>query len=261
MPKQTHSPYLYTSHHTIALMELVKIDLIRLRNTEYMQYLEDYLHHLDNNDPALLHISTEHAALASLADQIEALLQQDYSAPLTATIHALDLQRGQILGAFFTTITGLSGHYESGKRAAAMTIKRRLYIYGTVREIKSESLQGKSAIIDNLADDLLSIAAYSSALATLDLTDWVSHLVAVNLEFQEKYMERTVHNASLNPDTIKRLRQEANAAFYHLRELLLAQGLVAGFPAPFPKAIHELNALTIQYNATLAQRAGYADRE
>lgn len=242
-------------------MEPIKIDLTKLRNPEYAHYISGYLRFLEHNDLALLKVGTEHAALRSIYEQISDVLHQDYSSPISPIIQALDLQRGQILGALYATISGLCGHYNMAKKTAAIALKDRMYVYGTARKIRVESRSGRSAIIQNLVDDLQDIPLLSTALTTLDLSDWVAHLAAVNADFNAQYMARTVEIAAMNPDRIKRLRLDGNEAFYQLREMLMAQGLVAAYAPPFSKAIQEVNALTEQYNATLAQRAGFAAQD
>ena len=240
-------------------MEHVKIDLTKLRNPEFLHYLQEYLLHLTTNDPALLHVAPEHAVLTSKANEIEAVLKQDTGSPITVNIEALDMERDSLLGSFYTLITGFYGHFDPLKKAAAFALKDRLNVYGTATEITNQSLQGETESIQNLVYDLQTIPVYSAALTTLGLSDWIAQIKVVNDDFASKYFERTEEIASQNPDRIKELRLEANPLFYQLRDMLMAQGLVAAYAAPFPKAINEVNALTQQYNATLSQRAGIAN--
>lgn len=242
-------------------MEHIKIALPKLRNPEFLHYMQDYLLHLTTNDPALLHVAPEHALLTSKTSEIEAILKQDTGSPITVIIEALDIERDRLVGSFYTTITGFCGHFDGVKKAAAVSIKDRLQVYGTASAISNESLQGETESIQNLVNDLQSIPVYSAALTTLGLSDWIAQIKVVNDDFSSKYFERTESIATMSPERIKALRLEANDLFYQLRDMLMAQGLVAGFAAPFPKTINEVNALTQQYNATLDQRAGYAGED
>ena len=239
-------------------MNYVTIDLSRLRNPEYLQYMQDYLQLLSSNDPALLRITPEFGLLTTKTNQIEAILKQDTGSAITPIIEALDLERDSYLVGIFTAINGLCNHFDPAKKAAAISLKDRLNVYGTATEIAKQSLQGETATIKNLVIDLQTIPTYSTALTTLALADWVAQLKVVNDAFNVKYLQRTEEIGGLNPDKIKELRLEANALYYQLRNVLMAQALVAAYTAPFPKAINDVNALTEQYNNTLAQRVGLA---
>lgn len=238
-------------------MEHVTIHLLTLRNAEYLQYLKDYLTIIDNNDPALLKVGSQYSALASKADQLEAVLKQDTGSPITVEIEALDQRRDSHLGGLYTTIYGMCSHFDPAMKAAALLVRDRLEVYGNATQIAMMSLQGETATIDNMIYDLQTIPALSAALTTLGLSAWIADLKVVNTEFNAKYIARTEALAAVNPDKIKELRIAANALYYTLRDMLMAQGMVIEYVAPFPKTISEVNALTEQYNHTLDTRAGW----
>ena len=242
-------------------MNHLTIELLRLRNPEYLQYMLDYLHLLDNNDTALLHVTPQHTLLNTKTNQIEVILKQDTGSDITTRISALDMERDSLLGGLFMTITGLCSHFDPVKKAAAISLRDRLNVYGTATEISRQSLQGETATIRNVVIDLQTIPTYSAALTTLALADWIAQLKVVNDDFNTKYLERTEEIGGQNPDRIKELRIEANALYYQLRDMLMAQAMVAAYAVPFPKAINDVNALNEQYNNTLAQREGYANNE
>lgn len=237
-------------------MEILPIDLSKLRNAEYIQYGLDILNINNINNAATLMIEPQQVAYRSKIQQMEDVYKQATSSRLTPVIEEMDTQRDQHLVGITSVINGSVHHPNAAKREAAFRLQNFLASYGAASTIGMQSLQAQTTTINNIVNDLNVNANLVSAAATLDLTDWIQELKTVNTNFNNTYMERTQELAGANPDKLKLLRLEANELYYKLREMLSAHSTINGDIDPWHKTINEWNALSRQYNDMLATRAG-----
>ena len=83
-----------------------------------------------------------------------------------------------------------------------------------------------------------------------------NELKAANTAFDEKYLDRTQDYGNATPENLKSKREETNAVYFNLRNLIDAFHLIAETtPSPYTTVINQLNALIDQYNSLLNNRA------
>ncbi len=232
------------------------IDILRLRNPEYIQFSRNFLTIVSLNNPTTLKVQPEYDAFDGVIKEIEALFKTDQGSNITPIIEALDVRRDTAIGGIFKYIDACTSHFNDAKKQAADVLMSQLKVYGTATSVATASLPAETAIITSLVTDFTAKPDFAAAIAALTLTDWVTELKTANELLAQKYIERTVELGGNNPNTLKDKRTEANLLYYALRDMLAAQATVAKSAAPFAKTISEVNALVDQYNILLAGRAG-----
>jgi len=240
-------------------MKIVTIDLDRLRNTGYVQYMRNYLDILDSLDFTLLKVAPEAAALTAQIDAIELVVKQDQASALTETISNLDIQRDGYLVGIAGVADSYRKHYDQSMVQAAKALSHHIGVYGQPSTIAAEPLQQQTGTVNNLVHDLQNDPVLSSAVTMLGLSDWVSQLQLVNTQLNDAYVERSEERGDMPAEKVKDLRITGNELYYGLRDMLMAQALIAAYASPFEEAINRVNALTTDYNDVLARREGGED--
>lgn len=236
------------------------IDLIRLRNSEFIQLHKDLLNLVHLNDETVLKCKPQYDAMVAIVAVIEAIFKTDQGSNTTPIIEALDARRDTALTGISKNIDSYLNHFVAAKVNAANVLVDYLKIYGTATAVAASSLPAETATINSLMDDVTTKANLIAAVTELGLTSWFAELKTANDLLAAKYIERTQELGGANPNTIKDKRNEANEVYYKLRDMIVAQATVADNAVPYPKTINEINALIDQYNLILTNRAADAAR-
>ncbi len=234
------------------------IDILRLRNPEYIQFSRNFLTIVALNDPATLKVQPEYDGFDAVLKDIESLFKTDQGSNITPVIEALVMRRDKAVTGIYKYIDACTSHFDGAKKQAADMLMSQLKVYGTATSVATASLPAETAIITSMVTDFTTKPDFAAAIAGLTLADWVAELKTANDLLAQKYIERTVELGGSNPNTLKDKRTEANILYYTLRDMLAAQATVAKNAAPFAKTISEVNALIDQYNVLLAGRTGNA---
>ncbi len=228
------------------------IDLIRLRNAEYIQFQKDSLHIVQDNDPVLLGVQPQYNAQQILVGMLEDIFVTEQGSAITADVSILDARRDQAITGFITVVSAYTYHFNPATAKHAETINRQITKYGT--GIARQNYQAETAIIDNLLADLTTKPDVAAAVTALNLGAWQTELQQANTAFNDAYLQRTQQIGALGKDKLLAKRQEANEGYYRLRNFLNSYYTINEGAAPYSKTINELNALIEQYNTMMAGR-------
>jgi hypothetical protein len=236
------------------------IDLTKLRNAEYIQFIRGTLQIAHLNDENLLKAKAEYDTLGGGISIIEAIFKTDQGSELTPIIEAHDLRRDNAVWGIFRHIESYTTHYLPAKVAAANVLTEVLKIYGTTKEIATSSLPAETAIVNSMVGDVTTKATAIAAATELAITGWFTELKTANDLLATTYILRTQELGGANPNTIKDKRIETNNSYYAFRDMIVAQATVSKNAAPFPKAISELNAWIEQFKLIITNRENDAAR-
>jgi hypothetical protein len=239
-------------------MTIQAIDLIKLRNSEFIQLHKDLLNLVHLNDETVLICKPQYDAMVAIVAVIEAIFKTDQGSNTTPIIEALDARRDTALTGISKNIDSYLNHFVVAKVNAANVLVDYLKIYGTATAVAASSLPAETATINSLMGDVTTKANLIAAVTELGLTSWFTELKTANDLLAAKYIERTQELGGANPNTIKDKRNEANEVYYKLRDMIVAQATVADNAVPYPKTINQINALIDQYNLILTNRAADA---
>ncbi len=236
------------------------IDIQKLRNAEYLQYMKDFSGIIDLNNPAGLGIETKLAAFTAKTSELESLYKKALASEKTQELLALDERRDKAINGIYYFLLGYSYHYEADQQHKAQLLLTNMALYGS--GIARLNYQAETATLNNLLRDWENKPELADAIALFNISAWVNEMNTANEEFNTKYLSRTQEYGDANPETIKTKREETNTAYYALRNRIDAlHVLVETPPSPYATVISQLNALTDQYNKLLVNRADHPSSE
>lgn len=231
---------------------ITAIDLAKLRNAEFLQFMTNFLTLVENNDPAGLNVTAQHAALKARLAEVEPLFKLERASALTQELILLDERRDCAINGLTAMINGYGYHFDSPTKQAAQLLSDSLHLFGS--GIAKQNFQAETATLNGLINDWETKPKLKEAIAALGLTAWKDELKASNIAFDQKFLERTQEYGATNPDKLRQKREETTSAYYELRKYLDANAVLNDSPG-YRKAVNELNALIGQYNTLLTARA------
>lgn len=227
------------------------IDLSRLRNAEFLQFMKDFAGLVNANNAATLNVAVQYTALAAKNNQLEDLFKKELSSELTQEILDLDNRRDRAYNGILFVVQGFLNHYEPSKVEAATRLKSNLDLYGS--GAAKQNYQAETAILNNLVSDWEGKPALLEALNLLGLTSWKDEMKAANTLFDQKYIERTLEYSEASPETLLAKRTETASAYYTLRQFIDAFAVTINTPI-YQTVTNQVNALIAQYNTLLNNR-------
>lgn len=242
------------------MKEVIAIELNKLRNAEYVQILKDLFVILQDGNVTNLKIVDEFNKLLGYANDIGVVFKTDQGSDLTPAIENEDARRDKAVIGIAKHIDSYTLHFEDKKVAAATLLAEKLKIYGTASDIARLALPAETATIDNLVEDFNTQPSLVAAVKELGLAAWLNELKTANDNLALLYIQRTKQLGDENPNNIKDIRLKANDAYQNLRDMFVAQGLVAKWPANYVTVLNRWNALLEQYNTVINNRAALAEK-
>lgn len=227
------------------------IDLTKLRNGEYVQFISDILKIVTLNDPTLLQVNEKFDIMSTIKNELEALYKKSAENPITSEIEYLDKRRDNAVSGILGMINSYGFHYDEAISGQAKVVQNYLKLY--TNNIAQENYNAETATINNMVSDFENKPELLAALTALHLMEWKDELKDANNKFNDRYIARTQDLATATPDNLKSKRLVANTAYYELRERIDAFAIINPSTL-YTKTINEINALITQYNTLLAGR-------
>lgn len=229
------------------------IDLQKLRNAEYLQYMKDFSGIINLNNSAQFDIEAKFNAFNTKIEELEALYKKALASEKTQELLLIDARRDAAINGIYYFLFSHTYHFETAKQQNAQVLLENMALYGS--GIARLNYQAETATLNNLIRYWENKPELTNAIAEFGLTEWVTELKTVNEEFNTKYLSRTQEYGDASPETIKLKREEVNVAYYALRDRIDALHLLVETPpSPYVTIINQLNALTDQYNVLLVNR-------
>lgn len=229
------------------------IDLQKLRNAEYLQYMKDFSGIITLNNSAQFDIEAKFNAFTIKIGELEALYKKALASEKTQELLLIDARRDAAINGIYYFLFSHTYHFETAKQQNAQVLLENMALYGS--GIARLNYQAETATLNNLIRDWENKPELINAIAEFGLIEWVTELKTANEEFNTKYLSRTQEYGDANPETIKLKREEVNVAYYALRDRIDALHLLVETPpSPYVTIINQLNALTDQYNVLLVNR-------
>ena len=229
------------------------IDLQKLRNAEYLQYMKDFSGIINLNNSAQFDIEAKLNAFNTKIGELETLYKKALASEKTQELLLIDARRDAAINGIYYFLLSHTYHFETAKQQNAQVLLDNMALYGS--GIARLNYQAETATLNNLIRDWEGKPELINAISEFKLTEWMAELKAANEEFNTKYLSRTQEYGDASPETIKLTREDVNVAYYALRDRIDALHLLVETPpSPYVTIINQLNALTDQYNALLVNR-------
>jgi hypothetical protein len=232
---------------------IASIHLVNLRNSEFLQFSEDFLGLVLLNDPRALKVQPQYDKFRTATDTINALFKADRGSLMTDELVLLDERRDTAITGITLHVQSLTYHFNPATRSLADVLAANLSNYDT--GVAKQNYQAETAIISSILTDWTEKPALKAAISALNIADWQAELATANTAFNTKYLARTQELGAASPDTIKEKRQEATLAYYTLRDFISSHYTLNEGAEPYNKTVNELNAPIAQYNTLLAGRS------
>lgn len=227
------------------------IDLLRLRNGEFLQFATNFSALVESNDPIALNVLKQHNDFKVAISVIEPLFKVERVNAITQQLVLFDERRDKAVTGLVTVIDGFCFHFNAMVAQAAKLLAADLLLFGA--GVARQNYPAETALINGIINDWETKPELAGALALLGIEDWKDELKTANQVFDQKYLERVKEYGAANPDTLKEKREETMNVYYELRKYLDANSVLHNTP-DYEKTINELNALIGQYNTLLNAR-------
>jgi hypothetical protein len=228
------------------------IELARLRNSEYIQFIKDTLSITLANNPVTLNVKPQFDNLQLGLTSLEALFVTEQGSAITEQVTAQDYRRDNAITGISALINAYTFHFDPIIVTHAKNLNWQIGQYGN--GVARENYQSETAIITGIITDFNTKPDLIAAVTALQLTAWKNELEAANTAFNVAYLQRTQQIGTASPETILATRQETNAKYYEMKDFINSYFTINKGAAPYDKVTGELNALIDQYNTTLAKR-------
>ena len=230
---------------------ITAIDLVRLRNAEFLQFGATFSGLIVANNPTVLNVETQHTTFKLKLDEMAELFMLEKASPLTQELLLLDERRDKAIAGLTALVNSLCSHYDAAVARAAALLVDNLNLYGS--GVARLNTQAETSSINGIINDWETKPELVTACSLLGQAGWLAELKTANQLFEQKYILRTQAYGAANPNTLKSKREEVMGAYYELRNFIEAYSVINP-GATYEKLINELNALVGQYIELLNSR-------
>ena len=230
-----------------------KISVNRLRNGEFLQFHNNVISIITDNNPDALSVTALLNALKATTAEAEVLFNKERGSSITEELTLLDERRDKAINGIFFLLEAHQNHFDAAMSNSARVLKTNLEAHGT--GIARENYQVETTIIKKIVADWTTKPELVAAVAALGLTAWVTELDAANKAFEAKFLERNKQQGATPTDKLKEKRLEVTAAYSKLIARLNSYYDINEGADPFGKVTRELNVLIEKFSSLVTSRA------
>jgi len=235
---------------------ITNIDLTRMRNDEFIQFMVNVAEIANLQDTTALLIKSQTDALQLQAQALDEVFKKQQGSDTTAQIKELDKKRDFAIIGIRSLLEAYSYHYDNEIREGALVLKESLAKYGD--RIYDLNYQAETTTIRNLVEEWKTTPHLAAALSKMTASAWVDHLDTTNTEFNTTYLERNTELSEATKVSVTSLREGVVEDYRALTAHITAHATLN--PAEgYTKLINQLNTLIDQYKALLDSRTKRAD--
>ena len=235
-------------------MKILKLQLEKLRNSEYIQFYTEAIKVIDTFDADALKIKKYYTPIVDLLKQADDCQKQLLKSNYTEDIGVSDRFREDIFrGLVNTTNAGLT-HFDMGVRASAKRVKNVLDRYGNLTKKTNKE---ETADINNLTKDLEEKCA--DDVHVLNAMDWVQELKAANEQYSNLVEVRYTESSEKSEAKMKEVRSEIDPIYRRMIDTIDALANLTDEEEEiqmYKDFITKFNVIVEDYQNTIAQRDG-----
>lgn len=144
------------------------IDIPKLRNAEYLQYMKDFAGLINLNNPSTLQIDAKLTAFSTKTNELETLFKKALASEITKEILDLDEKRDNAINGIYYFLLAYTYHYEADKKQKAQLLLENMALYGS--GIARLNYQAETATLNNLLRDWETKPDLADAVTTFSLS-------------------------------------------------------------------------------------------
>jgi hypothetical protein len=231
-------------------MEILKIDLSRLRNDEHYEFHTDVAGLVTGSTPEALGVERAFPAYQAACDNEGGALHVVRESTFTGPVADADSRRDSIGGGMSDMVKAATRHFDPAVREAA---RRLTVVFDSFGNIAVKGYNEETAAINSLVNDLET--QYAADVTALGIGDWVAGLQSANVAFAALMQERYSEEAAKTQLTMKEARVQLDGAYRAITERIGALIIVNG-ERGYESFVAELNQRIERYNNMVALREG-----
>lgn len=228
------------------------INLISLRNGEYIQFLTDVLNIVQTQNPATLSVKPQYDTLLATKASLENSFKTSQGSLVTEEITALDNRRDRAINGINSLVNGYTYSIDEAASAHAKTLLAHLGLFGA--NIARDNYQSETTTLRNIVNDWQTKPDLQAAVAGLGLAPWLQELEEANNAFGVAYAKRNQELATAPVDKLKTLRAEANEHYYKLRTRINSNLDINDGAEPWAGTVSLINQAIVGYNNLINRR-------
>ena len=235
---------------------VVKIKTIRitsLRNDAHFQFHFDVDRLIAEENPEKLGIRPLAVVYRSHIRREDEALKKIVKSELTKKIKEADKERDKAYSSVSAIIRTTLKHHNPEVVDAAERLKIVIDTYG---HINQKSYDEQTSAVYNILQEFQ--GKYADDIALIRIPELVAELERANVAFDALIKQRTDETAHQNPDTMKDVRVDVDAAYHAIEERINALVVVEG-PDKYAEFITRLNATIDRYKLLLSRSHGKHD--
>jgi hypothetical protein len=230
----------------------------KLRNNEFIEFIELLCKIINSNDPEVLKIKAQYDDITALLATLSVLFKPDLASAITQELEEIDARRDTAITGLEMQIKSFTYSIEPAKREASNLLSQSLATYGS--GISRMNYQAESSTIRSIIQKWEADAELTAALTTLGLIAWVAELKAANNLFEERYLDRLKDDANNPEEKTFELRKEIILSYRTLLAHLQAHATISTDNS-YDTVVQQINQLIEQYNKLVAARGSNKEEE
>ncbi|MDR1005510.1 MAG: DUF6261 family protein [Bacteroidales bacterium] len=228
-------------------MKIERINLRRLRNEEWFQFMTEFNFYVKDDDRVMTDIGELYDKFAEAYNLSDEVLQQLRKSIFTPVIQAADAKRDELFRGLRNTMEAAIRHYLPQMKEAATIV---MPVFETYGDLAKKPYNEETAGIYNLIQDLRS--KYQSEVATLGISPWIDALDNANKDFEESKEGRTSEYSQAIEVNMLEARKQTDSYYMDIVVKVEALSIVNG-DAPYERFIRLLNANIDQYKESISR--------
>ncbi len=237
------------------MLQIIK--LLRLRNSEFIQFFFDFIKIILRHKPEELGVKEQLNPVVEEFEKVKSLYGAGQGSRISKDLEDIDGDRDSCINGIHGVIDAYTNHYDDEVKAAANLLLDKIENYGP--SIAKQNYQAETISLTGLTEAFSSEPTYIEALAKISLTEWVGQMKSKNDFFNDRYHDRVDEIAVQSNDKIKELRKTITTNYYTLRDHLNAHSTLKG--EAFKIVMAKLNELITEYNLVIKKRQGSTNGE
>lgn len=228
-----------------------KPNFSRFRISENLQFFEDVGGICTKADVVVLGLETQVNDLAQTTLNLGNNFNQGLASEYTFSLSELDASRDVDIKLLRKVSDAYCYHFDEDKAQAASLVLSSIDSYG--KGIYKMNYQAETTVLTSLAKDLKQTDE-AAAIALLGLTDVLDHMIEMNGQFNEQYLNRLEEKAADDDVKTAELVKEAILKWQEL-ETFIEANEVLNPSDELSSLVDNLDELIGAYNSTVASRS------